>query len=214
MKSPVFVISTTGRSGSTLVMRLLNTHPDLWMWGEAEDVVRALLQVEGARNLRAKQSSCDMMRLRHDGVIKGWYPNILPVIDNAAILQTTLPAIFKQPGHTFWGFKTIFSEPHEVEVMQRAFPEAAFLLLRRDIETALPSINRFSAWKHMDTDKWRERYRQMTSFFDSGRIANACQIDYDAMCADRVGTTARIEAYLEIEPGLLNQEVFTHVVRC
>jgi hypothetical protein len=139
---------TLGRSGSTLLQRLLNTHEQIVMFGEHNTLVgglRGLWQQTFAEWSRAARERAapyveDLLEARPvlapDGFSIEWTnayteATALPVFRR--FLEDLLyPPHLRRPGIRHWGFKEIRYGPPAAVFLARLFPEARFLVLVRD----------------------------------------------------------------------------------
>ena len=129
---PVFCFSV-GRSGSTLLLRLLNSHEDFALSGEHAGFLKPLLhEIDRMQQdpVRGHLLKGYEERQSGDEVFSPWRQNHPPehfVATTARYIQDT----FEQPGKV-WGFKETRYKAPEVEVFQKIFPDAHYVLLVRD----------------------------------------------------------------------------------
>ena len=141
---PIIVIGA-GRSGSTLLNRLLGAHPDIFMFGELNQVVSTLWQrfwtaepVAVERNaLLDAQLGRD-----HDAVSRGVLSDALQNASAAeharigAIIRDAVAALLKveEKAHHLWGFQEIWVSGSGKAVWEghdAAFPDAQYLHIVR-----------------------------------------------------------------------------------
>ena len=126
----IFIIAATGRCGSTLLMRLLQTHPDIWMWGESEEIFRGFFELEDRFRNRKRYRRDAWKELDRNGVIKGFYANLLPRGKCGEVVKSSINHFFKPPGlETIVGCKFILLTPDEALRVYKLFPDAKYLLL-------------------------------------------------------------------------------------
>lgn len=147
LRSPVFVVGMP-RSGTTLLSRLLDAHPDLAMapethyftrcWtGEAvtarADVRRLLdrlMQQPGVQDMTLTDEERARIRRRIDSLER-------PALGSA--LQAVVEAFAARSGASAWGEKTP-DHLRAVPTMARAFPGAAFIAIVRDPRDVILSL--------------------------------------------------------------------------
>ncbi|WP_135468419.1 sulfotransferase [Crenalkalicoccus roseus] len=152
----------TGRSGSTLLQRLLNLHDSVVMFGEHNGLAGTLLGLwhqlfgpwAGERIARAARFVPEMLASRPIAAPEGWSIEWA----NACTEATALPAFrrfledllfppaLRRPGMRYWGFKEIRYGPAEAAFLARLFPEGRFLVLLRDPVAIQRSRAATGAW--------------------------------------------------------------------
>ncbi len=137
-----------GRSGSTLLQRLLNLHPRLLVFGEhnaAAGTLRGLWNqlFHGWATERIRASAPLVEALLDsrpvaapDGASIEW-ANAFTEATAAPAFRRFLedllyPPAVRRPGVRWWGFKEIRYGPAEAGFLAHLFPEARFLVLLRD----------------------------------------------------------------------------------
>jgi len=149
-----------GRSGSTLLQRLLNVHPDLTIWGEHGGFLKGLLE----------SYAVTMHDANRDNLIDG-YENRASVIGELvekekfkpwvspfrpADLQNSLGSLMIDlftRGLTpdiRWGFKEIRYSKNEIIPLMELFPQAQLIILARDLDGY--SMSRFFAFGNTNFD--------------------------------------------------------------
>lgn len=150
------IIASLGRSGSTLLQRLLNAHPDIAIWGEhagylthVVDLIENTIEDDAFRKRMEANT-------RYRDVIVG------QLSDPDAFMPWAAPLSPEQFGHTIaafvrdlfasglppgtrWGFKEIRYGRREYEAMRGLFPRATILVMIRDMAGYLRS--RARAWR-------------------------------------------------------------------
>ncbi len=156
---PIFVASM-GRSGSTLLQRILNVHPAITIWGEHGGFLSGVLashrmasQPDAARNLADGYEHRHLVvgELGDKSVFKPW---VSPFVadDFEASIRAMLIDLFArelEPSMR-WGFKEIRYTDLELRTLMQIFPEAHLVVLARDIAGYAQS--RFFAFGNTDFD--------------------------------------------------------------
>ena len=167
---PVVLASAT-RSGSTLLQRVLNTHPELTIWGEHMGILSHLRSVRDdivtfERNIdRGFEHRDHLIGPLND--VDQLSEHINPfssttVVDALArmtvdLFTSTLPADVR------WGFKEVRYDGDDLEFVSAMFPQAHFVLLAREPRDQISSYVR-APWRqkpNLATDAGRARLRAM-----------------------------------------------------
>ena len=164
---PIFVASL-GRSGSTLLQRVLNAHPDITIWGEHGGMLKGI-----TATVRASQDELVVKNLdtgndvRHAVVgeisdKETFYPWVSPfrAHEFSDELVATLLELFTRglTPEIRWGFKEIRYDVETLRTLMEMFPEAHVILLAREVEGHVSS--RFFAFGNRDYDLVSEDGRQ------------------------------------------------------
>jgi hypothetical protein len=178
MERPVFVLSS-GRCGSTLLQRLLNSNPRLAIAGEHGGFLRSLsasyftaIRLEVLqKNVFARKNSRKTFakKIRASDKMVAW-ENFFTHEDFAEAYRNFIRSLFCFDPALRWGFKEIgYGVKDEVVEMLRAlFPEARFIfLLRHPLDvvvskaTAFPRPRKLAQAALKGDDAAAERYRSL-----------------------------------------------------
>jgi len=211
---PVFII-TTGRSGSTLLLRYLNCAEGLVVWGEHAGVMRELAEaygrltgaetaefIEAARpwveDLKAKRAVvCPL-----DQMTIEWVNSFDPAQVRSAFRRMLL-ALFTVglDETTRWGFKEIHYGCREMNVLRQLFAAPRFLMLLRDPAAILKS--KLSAFAKGDSAAMAPHVAETRAFFESAAAEAASGapdvlfVRYEELAAQPEPQIARIAAFVE-----------------
>jgi hypothetical protein len=149
MKPPVFVLST-GRCGSTLVQRILNSYPDVTIWGEhagflrsAADQYFSLLERPGSDRYlfgngrsTATLSPGQLAEAKAADQWQAWLNWFSPA-DVTQLFRDFVCSFFRPPlldELATWGFKEVRygCDDRVIEFLARLFPDAVFVFLVRN----------------------------------------------------------------------------------
>jgi hypothetical protein len=148
---PVFVFSQR-RGGSTLLLRLLNCHPELVIWGEHGGFINQLAEADliaqSYRTVLNPKPEAEFARFlsRGPASLAEFAPWLSPVTvdDFPTACRAMIHAMFIRrvgPGQR-WGFKEIrYHRPLVAKFLARLFPGGRFVLLTRDpVELCVSNI--------------------------------------------------------------------------
>ncbi len=149
MKPPVFVLST-GRCGSTLLQRILNSYPDVTIWGEHSGFLRSTAEVyfsllEDPGNDRflfgngrsiAPLSPEQLTAAKASDQWQAWL-NWFSPDDMTRLFRDHVCSFFRPPlldESATWGFKEVRygRDDRVIEFLVRLFPDAVFVFLVRN----------------------------------------------------------------------------------
>lgn len=179
---PIFVASVT-RSGSTLLQRILNVHPDVAIWGEHNGALAGLcdtweaLHADHAINhlRRGNEFAGTVVDGPQDGT--EFVPWVSPFLatEFAVAIRSLIIEQFSNgvPQTTRWGFKEVRYESNTLEVLGDIFPQSHFVLLARDLDGYVAS--RFFVWREeqprFDTPEDLDRARAVVQNLVNGWMA-------------------------------------------
>jgi hypothetical protein len=154
--NPVIVLSV-GRSGSTLLMRLLNCSPDLVIWGEHNGFLTTMgrafhaLTCSFATNCMQNSQRFAEPVLHKEPIIlshgERWSCEWTNTFDKSDVISAFRNLILellarRLPNGVRWGFKEIRYHGDEIGFLRTLFPRAQFILLLRNPVAVLQSIAR------------------------------------------------------------------------
>ena len=164
---PIFVASL-GRSGSTLLQRVLNVHPDITIWGEHGGMLKGVTATVRASQDEFVVKNLDTGNELRDAVIgelsdkETFYPWVSPFKAEEfsnELIATTLELFTRGLTPDIrWGFKEIRYDAETLRTLMEMFPEAHLVLLAREVEGHVSS--RFFAFGNRDYDLVSEEGRQ------------------------------------------------------
>jgi hypothetical protein len=151
------VIMAMGRSGSTLLMRLLNCSPDIMIWGEHNGFLtafgrafHALTTTFATDCMHNSQRFVDTV-LNQQPIILGrgerwsceWVNDFTKADVIAAFRNLIVDLLARRvPEGVRFGFKEIRYHGEEIELLRTLFPRAQFVLLLRNPVHVLQSISK------------------------------------------------------------------------
>lgn len=156
MRVPLLVLGSGQRSGSTLLQRLLSSHPDVLIWGEHGGKIGELLAAaEGLLAWSDGYGRDARAELDWNGY-QGWLANMSPDRERVvAALRRFFHVLYAEPatalGRPIWGLKEVRYGLVEARRLYRAFPDLAVVLLVRDPRDMLRSLYE---WECHSGGKW------------------------------------------------------------
>lgn len=210
---PVFLLAGGGRTGSTLVQRLLISTGEIMIWGEHGGLLLDALQ-RFALGTRQWINAADGARQLDSFLQQGWnawIPNLNPLhesfLDGArAALLHALAVPAARLGYRRWGFKEIRYNGAAVGLLKTLFPDAVIVILVRHPEAALRSI-KIAGWYGKDYDARPDVFLAGWAATSASLAATASEfsgvlvIRYEDLLADSERTVATLAKHVGIDSG-------------
>jgi len=180
-KRPIFIASM-GRSGSTLLQRVLNTHPEVTIWGEHGGFLSGMLssyrvasQPDAAKNLIEGYEHREMVigELSDTEIFKPWVSPFRPD-DLERAVASTITELFTEglTPNMRWGFKEIRYNDEDLVTLMEMFPDGHLIILVRDLHGYAKS--RFFAFGNtefdIETDEGKAKARKRLTAMTGGWI--------------------------------------------
>jgi len=176
-QNPVFVIST-GRSGSTLIQRLLNCHPDLVVWGEhfgfinglanAWNQIRNSSTVAFPKTAEENNAALKVLPTLTDPQAALEWVNPWSLEEFEAKVTSFLSNYFgsRMEKGQRWGFKEIrYNNMPALQMLRRIYPNGRFVFIKRDpIEVTRSKVFAFikeNKWAEFSEDEKRRKLEMM-----------------------------------------------------
>lgn len=222
---PVFLLAGGGRTGSTLVQRLILSTRQVMMWGEHGGVLipqlRALVKQIDAWN--KSEGGCDMLTEYRKTPDNSWVANMNPeatffMTACQAFLYQSLGVPAQKMGYSRWGFKEIRYGATEALALQKLFPYASFIFLVRNPANCLRSI-KATEWYAKDhsaeptifLDKWARFSGELAEV--QPRLQRACLVRYEDLISDPDSTINTIAHTIGIPASAFNRSILNKVLR-
>jgi len=158
-QQPIFIASM-GRSGSTLLQRVLNVHPDITIWGEHGGFLSGILtsyrtttQPAVADNLIDGYEHRQVVvgELREKAIFKPWVSPFVPDDLQNAVRELTTGLFTRELDESIrWGFKEIRYNAEDLRTLLTIFPKSHMVILGREVTGYAQS--RFFAFGNTDFD--------------------------------------------------------------
>lgn len=219
MSAPLLVLAAGQRCGSTLIQRLLSSHPEVLIWGEHAGQLRQLLAVRA----RLQEWSAEHGQVGRLGYqIAGhqsFMANLTPEdvqIDEAvrAFIETLFARPAESAGRPVWGFKEVRYGVTEASAIQRLFPDCRVVHIVRDPRDVLRSLDVWeragSDWPRSDTELVvRDWVRVAASFWSPAELPPwVLRVRYEDLVADPLRWRVRIGEHCGLDPSQLDAKVF------
>lgn len=186
-RSPIFIVGMP-RTGTTLVDRIISSHPQVQSAGELQAMPVAVKRLSGtaSRTVIDPETVAASMRIDPAQLRAAYLENASPhVPDGAHRFIDKLPANFLYVGH-----------------MARAMPDARIVCLRRDpmdtvwsnYKNLFASQSMFYAYSYdlLDTARYYARFAQLMDIWDRLFPGRVLQLSYEELVADQEGQTRRL----------------------
>ncbi len=222
---PVFLLAGGGRTGSTLIQRLVLSTRQVLMWGEHGGILVPHLRqlVASAHSFVTKAKGNQM---RESFIANGhgaWVANMNPEMSYfqagcKTFLEQSMGAAARDMGYERWGFKEIRYGLTEALILQELFPDASFILLVRDPVHCLKSI-KGSMWYGKDFQSSPARFlnawSQISKELADARtqLKHCCFIRYEDAIANPQKITQEISEAIRIPFSAFDLTTFDRKLR-
>ena len=219
--APLVVLAAGQRCGSTLVQRLLCSHPRVRIWGEHAGQLRALLAAR-TRLRRWTEAGgaagrCEWDTAAHHGFIANLTPEA-DVIDQAcaAFVETLFAEPARECGRPVWGFKEVRYGLSDVVMLRDLFPRMRVIVIVRDPRDVLRSLDeweRGTGWSRARTEESLRYWLHVAGGFaaaDSDPYLRdvILPVRYEDLVAFSDRWADRIAGHCRLEPELMDVSVF------
>jgi hypothetical protein len=162
-ESPIFLLATGWRSGSTLLQRVLVTDPNLLLWGEPLGEMALLSRITemmahfiSERNLnlwRNQDAAASTSELLSQSLSESWIANLYPPGEDfksalRSLLDRWLQGPARERGFARWGLKEVRMGASEAVLLHWLYPQAKFIFLSRHPYDCYRSLAD-SGWKQV-----------------------------------------------------------------
>ncbi len=222
---PLLVLAAGQRCGSTLIQRLLCSHPQVRIWGEHAGQLRPLLAI-AQRLQRWTESSGMAGRQELDAHgYQGFIANLMPeqrAVDAACV--AFVEALFADPargeGRPIWGFKEVHYRLGDVVMLRRLFPGLRVIALVRDPREVLRSLDeweRLGGWTRTRTEQSLRLWADVAwSFLPVGEDPAlrhfVLPVRYEDLVAYHPGWIGAIAEHCGLDAAQLDEAVFAERV--
>ena len=221
--TPLVVLAAGQRCGSTLVQRLLCSHPEVMIWGEHDGQLRQVLAaVERLRFWADEDSVAARNELATSGY-QGFIANLTPErshIDDAC--RAFIETLFAKPAlaldRPIWGFKEVRYRLQDALLLQGLFPRLRVIQIVRDPRDVLRSLDNWEGhpdWTRRNTEEALRYWLQVSdSFISSDADCDLRKliltVRYEDLITDTHGWSAEIANHCELDEKSFDHTVFAN----
>lgn len=221
---PIFVFGGGWRTGSTLLQRLLCSHPGVLVWGESRGLVESLRGGWAAIEALQTLSTRNRADLDHEGH-QAWIAVANPPFERfreatRELLLTYLARPAGERGRPRWGFKEVRCDAAAAGWLLELFPGARFVFLVRDPEACLASARGATrkergllhevGGSRAFVGHW---VRLTRGFLEHANTLPARLLRYEDLVAEPAATCAELARFLELDPDGFDRAVFERRMR-
>lgn len=158
--APLIVLGAGQRCGSTLVQRLLCSHPRVLIWGEHVGQLRTVLTATQRLRLWSQTNGVAGRNELAAHGYQGFIANLSPDVDiinraGASFVETLFAEPAADSGRPIWGFKEVRYRLDDVLLLRDLFPHLRVIQLVRDPRDVLRSLDeweRHGGWSRINTE--------------------------------------------------------------
>lgn len=172
LRKPPVVILSTGRAGSTLLQKLLNTHSELTIFGEHAGFLTGIMaawQAVAANRWIPEKSASGRWLIEDERPVNAekWtaWDGSFSKIDFQHYLRNFLDQLFSDglPPERRWGFKEIrYNRPGFIDFFLSIYPEALFILLMRNpIDACISFTSAFVDQNELNSFEFRAQTQKI-----------------------------------------------------
>ena len=216
---PILVLASGQRCGSTLVQRLLSSHPEVLVWGENGGHLGDVLRESRALQLWDWGVSRPARDVYEEEGHQSWMANLLPppetVADAArAYLDTLFAAPAAARGRPRWGLKEVRFGLEDAEGIRELHPETRVVHLTRDPRKVLVSLAAWEEqqgwWRRSFTLRALDRWREVNASFLDHREDSDWVLSrrLEDIVADPDRFTDEVAPFFGLDPAALDRSVF------
>lgn len=218
---PIFILASGQRCGSTLLQRLLNSHPEILIWGEQNGLLNGI-QAEHER-LQSWSHVTQRQRDRYqEGGYDTWTANMAPPQEAVqaaarAYVETLFGESARRLGKTRWGFKEVRYGVDVAQFLVLLFPEARVVHLTRDVVDCFISLKH---WENEPLMGWgREQTLQALDYWQSVNAGFLAlnfspswylRLRYEDLLGDRERVLTELCRFLDVDQAALDLGVFAN----
>lgn len=220
MSAPVLILAAGQRCGSTLIQRLLSSHPEVLIWGEHAGQLRQILAV--SRRLHEWTAEHGQLgrlgyeRAGHQSFMANLTPEAVHIDEAArAFTETLFARPAQSAGRPIWGFKEVRYGLAEAVAIRELFPDCRVVHIVRDPRDVLRSLDVWeragSGWPRSDTEVVVGDWTRVAGSFWSGSADLppwVLRVRYEDLTSDPMRWCARIGEHCGLETDLFDTTVF------
>jgi hypothetical protein len=154
--TPLLILSAGQRCGSTLLQRLLTSHPGVLIWGESGGHLGRVLQATDGMMSWSRELGGQGREEFSQRSYQGWMANLMPDEDLIThALRRFIDILYVEPatrlGRPIWGFKEVSHTLTDARRFHRLYPDLSVIMLIRDPRDILRSLDE---WERKTEGRW------------------------------------------------------------
>jgi hypothetical protein len=219
-RGPLLVLGAGLRCGSTLLQRLLSSHPDVLIWGEHAGQLQPVLAAIARMRMWADTNGRRAREEFAAGGYQSFMANLTPEpaqIDEA--MRRFIQVLFVDParelGRSVWGFKEVRYGLPEAQAFQRLFPKVRVIHVVRDPRDVLRSLDDWErnrkAWQRRDTYMTINNWLRVAGSFlhsDEASSPPVLRLRYEDIVRDPAAACGKIGEHAGIDSERFDMAVF------
>ncbi|MFC6082129.1 sulfotransferase [Sphaerisporangium aureirubrum] len=219
--TPLLILAAGQRCGSTLLQRLLTSHPGVLIWGESGGRLGRILEAAEGLLYWSQEYGGEARTEFSQHAHQGWMANLTP--DRDLILHALhrfIDTLYITPatdlGRPVWGLKEVRYTLADARRLQSLYPGLAVILLIRDPRAILRSLDE---WERNTGGRWT---RELTedAIHNWQRVAEdflappdpdlpVLRLRYEDLLADPTGTSDTIAKHTGLNSESFDPDVLT-----
>ena len=225
--SPILITSPCQRSGTTLLVRLLNSSRNTMIYGEnaANDIAFLINQITHRRLFLAHNKNQRDLQLQTmlDGNLNQWIPDLLPKIDD--YLNSMEKAFFnhiyffeeyaKKKDRDVWGVKQPGWTGGNINVLWNSIPKSKVIYIYRNIESCLQSAKGIQLVNNSDDAKvflqgYLNSYNSVMQLPDSDKML---KIEFSDLIENPEKSISKIQTFTgisDIDRSVMDTKINTY----
>ncbi|MEW9532194.1 sulfotransferase [Microbispora sp. NPDC049125] len=217
--TPVLVLAAGQRCGSTLLQRLLTSHPGVLIWGEHGGQLGRILEAADSLLSWSRELGGDARAEFSRNSHQSWMANLTPDRDVILrALRTFVDTLYVEPavrlGRPVWGLKEVRYTLADARRLRSLYPGLAVILLIRDPHAVLRSLDE---WERKTNGRWTRRLTE-DAVVNWQRVAEdflappeaglpVLRLRYEDFVADPGGACEKIARHTGLDAGAFDPEV-------
>ncbi len=219
--APLLILAAGQRCGSTLIQRLLCSHPRVRIWGEHVGQLRPVLTAVRRLRLWAETNGRagrnELAASGHQGFLANLTPECSH-IDEACV--SFIETLFAKPAHhvgrPIWGFKEVRYGLPDVLMLRELFPRLRVIQVVRDPRDVLRSLDEWErqpGWSRLNTELSLHNWLSVAdSFITAGTDpylrSFILPVRYEDLVSFTDWWTKAIAEHCDLDADLLDKSVF------
>jgi Sulfotransferase family len=220
-QGPFLILGAGQRCGSTLLQRLLSSHPEVHIWGEhagqLTPLLAAIARLQFWAETDGRYARLEFATDKYQSFIANLTPESI-VIDEAMrrFIQVLFMESAAEIGCSIWGFKEVRYTLSQAQAIHRLFPKTQVIHIVRDPRDILRSLDvwerNYVAWDrretHITINNWL-RVAESFLYSDESGTPPVLRLRYEDVVKDPSTTCIKIAGFAGLNPDQFDKSVFT-----